>query len=674
MKKVLEYLPLHFCVGVIVGIVLQFYLKFWQFGFFKLCLVLTSILIFVFLFKSRVLRTFLAFLLFVFIGVSSVFINNDSNYENYYKTHLAENSSVVLKVGKVLKSSKYHHKYEVNIIQVDRLKTKGKVLLNIAKDSLLESLKVDELVHTKPEFIEVNKALNPHQFDYKFYLEKQGIHQQIYLKKSTYKSLGMETFSLKGLSAKFRTKVQESLQKYHFNADELAVINALLLGQRQEVSKELLSDYSKAGAIHILAVSGLHVGIILLILSSILKPLERFKNGRVIKTILIVLLLWMFAFIAGLSASVVRAVSMFTFLAIGMSFNRKNVVFFSLISSMFFLLVFKPMFLFDVGFQLSYLAVFGIVWIQPKLYKIWQPKFKILDKTWQLATVSIAAQIGILPLSLYYFHQFPGLFMLSNLIIIPFLGAILIGGIVIIVGALSGILPQFLATFYGYVISLMNGFVNWISKQEQFLFTEITLSFLMMLITYGVIVFGIYFLIEKSPKKLIYFLISIVIIQSFFLIENHQKKSKKEFVVFHKSRNTIIGNRVGEELFINHDLDSLMIANTNAMVSYRTVESVNFTYKKGFSNIYQFENETILVVDSLGVYQLDNLKNPVILLQQSPKINLERLIKRIAPKQIIADGSNYKSYLKRWEKTCGQQKTPFHYTGRNGAFVFKKVE
>ena len=208
--------------------------------------------------------------------------------------------------------------------------------------------------------------------------------------------------TLFGFSAKLRTQVQEALKIYNFKKSELAVINALLLGQRQAVSKELITDYQRAGAIHILAVSGLHVGIILLILSFLLKPIERMKYGTFIKTLCIVILLWTFAFIAGLSASVVRAVTMFTFLAIGLFFKRKYVVEFSFISSLFFLLLINPMFLFEVGFQLSYLAVFGILWTQPKIYSIWKPTFKIIDFFWQLCTVSIAAQIGILPLHLLF--------------------------------------------------------------------------------------------------------------------------------------------------------------------------------------------------------------------------------------------------------------------------------
>lgn len=671
MKKVLNYLPLHFILLLIVGILAQFYVKLWDFGFIKLLAMLISIAMLVFVIPQKIIRTFLAFFLFFFIGLSAVFFNNDKNYKNYYQNVDYQQSSVILKIQKILKPSAYHFKYEATVLQVDTLKTKGKILLNLTKDSILNLLKVDELLYAKPEFISINASLNPHQFTYKFYLEKQNIYQQVFLEKENFRSLGVDQFSLVGIAAKIRDKVQESLQKYNFKDNELAVINALLLGQRQDISKDLIEEYSKAGAIHILAVSGLHVGIILLILSSLLKPLERLKNGRVLKTILIVLLLWMFALVAGLSASVVRAVAMFTFLAIGLSFKRKNVILFSLITSMFFLLLFKPMFLFDVGFQLSYLAVFGIVWIQPKLYKVYKPKFKLDDKIWQLFTVSMAAQLGVLPLSLYYFHQFPGLFLLSNLLIIPFLGIILISGIIIIILALLNFLPQFLADIYGLIISLMNGFVSWISKQEQFLFTNISLSFIMMLVIYLTIIFGVYFLMKKSAKKLIYFLVSLLIVQSVFLVEHHQKKSKNEFIVFHKSKNSMIANRVGVKILVHHDLDSLAIQNTSAMVSYQVGENVKSTYKQGFSNIFAFKNQPILIVDSLGIYTIKNLKNPIVILQYSPKINLERLIKTLQPKQIIADGNNYKSYINSWEETCRQQKTPFHSTGQNGAFILK---
>ena len=671
MKRLLNYLPFHFVVLLFLGISAQFYHQFWEFGFLKLGMSIATIVVFLMLLKRKKQITFVAFILFFLIGISAVYLNNDAQYKNYYQNYVGENTEIIIRVDKSLKSGLFNDKYEVEVIQVDTIKTRGKVLLNVQKDSIVKRLKVDDLLYLNSNFQELNPPLNPHQFNYKNYLLKQGIRQQLFLKKYQINKIEFQGFSLQGIAAKFRNQVQESLKKQHFKADELAVINALLLGQRQDISKQLIADYSRAGAIHILAVSGLHVGIILLILNWVFKPIERLRKGKFIKVVLVILFLWMFAFIAGLSASVVRAVTMFTFLAIGLSFQRKNIVEFSLIASMFFLLIIKPMFLFDVGFQLSYLAVFGIIWVQPTLYKFWTPKLKIVDKFWQLVTVSMAAQAGILPLSLFYFHQFPGLFIASNLVIIPFLGAILIGGIVIIFLSLIGLLPQFLATIYGFVITQMNNFISWISDQEQFLFKDISVSFLRMIAYYLVIIFFVRFLRDRSAKKVIYFLISIVVIQSVFVVETHQKKTEKSVVVFHKSRSSVVGIRAGEELLVYHNLDSLALKNTNVMTSYRIGENVRQHFKTQKYSIFKFENEHILFVDSLSVYQVNNLKDAIVVLQYSPKINLERLIKTMQPKHIIADGSNYKSYVSRWRIVCEKEKIRFHYTGEKGAFMMK---
>ncbi|KGL58854.1 competence protein [Polaribacter sp. Hel1_85] len=627
--------------------------------------------ILILIFKNRVLRTFIAFILFFFIGISSVCINDDRNYESFYEHYLEDNSTVILQIHKILKPGNYYQKFEAKVIKVDNYKTKGTVLVNVKNDSVLNGFCVDDKLLLKPALKELIPPLNPHQFNYKSYLAKQGIHHQLFIEQHQFLSLNSTTTTLFGLSAKFRIQIQESLKKYNFKDNELSVINALLLGQRQDISKELITDYQRAGAIHILAVSGLHVGVILLILSFIFKPVERIKYGNFLKTVIIVFLLWMFAFVAGLSASVVRAVTMFTFLAIGMSFRRKNVVEFSFISSMFFLLLIKPMFLFDVGFQLSYLAVFGILWTQPKIYAIWQPQIKVVDFFWQLFTVSIAAQIGILPLSIYYFQQFPGLFLASNLVIIPFLGAILVGGVLVIITSLLNILPQFIAHFYGKIISRMNAFVSWISHQEEFLLKEISISLNAMICWYVFIFLGVYFFIQKSSKKLIYFLISILLVQGIFWLELDESKSKEEIIIFHKSRFSIIGKRTGQKLFLQHDLDSSKLIKENSIKSFRVAEGITKIEKSDFKNYIRFSDKNILLIDSLGVYNVSGLIEPVVVLQYSPKINLSRLIEKIKPSQIIADGSNYKSYVIRWEKICLKNQIPFHYTGQKGAYIIK---
>lgn len=223
-----------------------------------------------------------------------------------------------------------------------------------------------------------------------------------------------------GLASNFRESIISKLKKENFGEEELGVIQALLLGKRDDISENTYNNYTNAGAVHILAVSGLHVGIILLLLEFFLSPLARLPKGKTLKLLLVVLLLWGYAFVAGLSPSIVRAVTMFSFVAYALYLNRPANSFNIIALSMLFILLVKPLFLFQVGFQMSYAAVFAIVWIYPKLQKFWFPDNFIIRKTWQLLSVSAAAQLGVLPISLFYFHQFPALFFISNLLIIPF--------------------------------------------------------------------------------------------------------------------------------------------------------------------------------------------------------------------------------------------------------------
>ncbi len=674
MKKLLEYLPFHFLICIIIGILIQFYTNIWNYNFIYLAVLFLLTLVSLYISKgsgARKIFSIITLVLFIVVGISTTFIHNPKNYSNYYQQHISKNFVITLTVNKILKPGNYYHKFIANVIQIDTKKTIGNVLVNLKKDSTSISLKVDDRIIITSEFKNLIPPLNPHQFDYKNYLAKQYIYHQVFIDRQDYKKLEKGSTSVYGLSAQFRNNIQTSLKKYNLSKNELSVINALLLGQRQDISKSLIESYTNAGAIHILAISGLHIGIILLILTYLFTPIEKLKYGTFIKTILIIILLWMFAFIAGLSASVVRAVTMFTFVAIGESFKKKRIVEYSLISSMLFLLLIKPLFLFDVGFQLSYLAVFGIIWVQPLLYNLWKPKLLLLDKLWSLLTVSVAAQAGILPISLYYFHQFPGLFILSNLIIIPFLGGILIGGIVVILLALLNLLPQVLVDLYGFIISLMNKTVDWVSKQEDFLFKEISMSFYEMIIWYFIIVFTYQLIVLKKAKQLILLLISIVILQTSFIIEESNKQTKQEIIVFHKSRKNLLGLRRGNELQLLHNLDSSKLATERTIKGYRISENVESIFLDRTPNIIKFNSDVILLIDSLGAYNI-TLKNPIIILQHSPKINLIRLINILQPKQVIADGSNYKSYINRWETTCRKQKIPFHYTGRNGAFIINK--
>jgi competence protein ComEC len=623
-----------------------------------------------YLFRKTVLFIFISWLSFFLIGILLIYGGDATKNYNYFEKHLTNTSNAILAIEKVLKPGNYHYKYMAEVLQIDHQKTTGSVLINIEKDSVTSFFKIGDRILLKNKFVAIKESLNPYQFNYKNYLAKQGIHQQVYAKKLELLLLNQTSTSFLEFIAAFRLKIQQSLQQYDFSEDELAIMNALLLGQRQDISKELTANYSKAGAIHILAVSGLHVGIILWMLSFVLKPLERYKKGKVIKLVLVVLFLWFFAVLAGMSASVTRAVTMFSAIAIGQFFNKRNAIEQSLIFSMFLLLLLKPLFLFDVGFQLSYLAVFGIIWVQPVFYQLWKPKYYIIDKGWQLITVSTAAQLGVLPISLFYFHQFPGLFFLSNLLIIPFLGLILGTGIIVLGLSYLTILPVFLVDIYGGIISILNRLVAFIARQEAFLFSDISFSFIKMFFSYLVIIACFQFFLKRNAKRCLFFLGSVLIFQSVFFYEKYHIEKNNEFIVFHKSRNSIVGIRTGSFLEVYNDMDSL-VTKQNLLKNYKVGENIQYQNYQKLPTLLQLNKQIVLFIDTVGVYNLSDLRQPIVLLRQSPKINLERLINRLQPTIIIADGSNYKSYVRRWKATCLKLQIPFWSTNEQGAYIKK---
>ena len=606
-----------------------------------------------------------SFLIMICIGVLTTCIHNEKLDKNNYTNIDTKNKLITFRIRTTLKSGLYNDKYIINILKIGDASVSGKALLNVSKDSLNTVLKVDAIYATSEGFKPIVSTINPYQFNYRSYLEKQYVFKQLYVNPSRLFRVSEKKHTIYGYADWVRETINTKLKANHFKPDVLAIINALILGQRQDLSKDIYDSYTDAGAVHILAVSGLHVALILLLLNFALRPLKRFKYGRQLTVIILVLLMWCFAIIAGLSASVTRAVTMFSIIAIGMHLKRPTNIYNTLAISIFVLLLFKSLFLFDVGFQLSYLAVIAIVAIQPRLVKLWKPKNFIIAKVWDYFTVGIAAQFGVAPISLYYFHQFPGLFFVANVIIIPFLGFILATGIIVIILALCNALPKFLADAFSFIISSMNDLMKWLSLQESFLFKDISFNGWQVIAAY---IFAIAFVqlgIQKNYKWLKFTLISILLFQGVNLF-NKYTNSTNSLTVFHKSRHTIIGEKTQNKLDVFSDLDSLnQFSNLKDYVIGNNIKVIN-----GFKipSYIQTKSHTILIVDSLGVYNVKKLKPHYIILTQSPKVNLKRLIDSIQPKQIIADGSNYKSYVTRWKATCLKQKIPFHYTGEKGFF------
>lgn len=609
--------------------------------------------------------------LFFLIGFANYSLRLPKSQDNHFTHHnSSEDKLLQIKITEELKPDLYNTKYIAEIQAIDDVTSQGKILLQLRKDSLQSLLSVDDVLLVSGNFQPVPEPKNPHQFNYADYMKIVGVYAQLQLNGRDIIISEKGKTTLVGFSENIRNHLILTLKNTPLQTNERSILQALVLGQRRDIDKALYTDYAAAGAIHILAVSGLHVGILYFILLFLFRPLTYLKYGSLARSIIIVLLLWGFAILAGLSPSVVRAVTMFSFFTFATAIKRPTNSFNTLFLSFFILLLLRPNWLLHVGFQLSYLAVFAILWIQPKLYKLYVPKFYLDRLFWGIITVTIAAQLGIVPLSLYYFHQFPGLFFVTNIVILPVLGILLAGGLLLVILAACNALPDFFAEGYNYSIALLNNFISWVAQQDAFLFQDIPFSKLLVVGSYLLLASLVLVWKKYNYRRMLYCFASISILIMIFIWEKKQE-SFSEMVIFNKSRNSLVGIKENNQLTLfKTDTVASEISVNYPIKSYKTGTAIKLYSEELLPKYFIFQEQSVLVLDSLGVYPSDS-EVAVILLTHSPRVNLERLIDSLQPKQIIADGSNYRSYVTRWRETCKQKKLPFHHTGTKGAFTLK---
>jgi competence protein ComEC len=604
------------------------------------------------------------------MGILSITLTDTKNHPYHYShLNVYQSQTYTLKIHEVLKTNNFSERYIAKVQYLDTLKVSGKILLHIDKAPSPTNLKVDDEIVSASLLNDVPAPFNPHQFDYRHYLAGLGIAHQLRLSQDQFVLKKDPSVTIYGLAAYMRDHIIDKLKRESFGSEELGIIQALLLGQRNEVTEATNTDYKNAGAFHILALSGLHIGILLGLLHFLLAPLELLPKGRTIKLITIVLFLWGFAFLAGMSASILRAVTMFSFVAYALYLNRPTSHFNILALSLFFiLLIFDPLLLFQVGFQLSYAAVFAIVWIYPLLKKFWSPKNWILKKGWELLSVSIAAQLGVLPISLFYFHQFPSLFFVSSLLILPFLAFILGTGILIIVLALINSLPPYLVVVYDTIIRWMNSVIAWVAQQESFIFRNISFDGVQLILGYGIIISLIYLLKKASFKSTAIFLSTIICFQLWGLGLRYKTNREEHLILGHTGRNTTLLHQTGRKIIMytdNWPRSERMALDYS--IANHTAELVHQPIK----NSFKIGKERLVLLDSSFTSIPKDIPVATLILTQSPKINLERLLDSVQPQLVLANGSNYHSYIARWKATCLKRKLPFHYTGEKGAYTLK---
>jgi competence protein ComEC len=556
----------------------------WLFLGLSLCLIFLLYFFISTNFKQEPIFGILLFPVLVFIGA---FIRTDNTY---MPQPLPEGKYYAIADEFPLEKEKSYR------LLIRLIEPEIKVLAYIDKSVTIDSIEPGSVLcfRGKPEVMK--KTGNPFEFDYAEYSVRNGIGHRIYLNSNnihfikTEKKLNLFEFSLV-----IRDKLIKILENSGLKGEVLHLVSAVALGAREDLEPETTQSFSKTGVIHVLAVSGMNVGIIYIVIEFLLGFMKRKKAGIIIQTLMILTGLWGYALITGLSASVLRAAAMFTFIVVGKSFSRRPEIYNILASSAFVLLCFNPFLVYDVGFQLSYAAVFSIVYFHPYLYKLLYFKYWIPDQVWILLSVSVAAQIGTLPFLLHYFHQFPTWFLLANLMVIPLVTLILY--LSFIVFAVAPLVP-FLGALMARILDLagqgMLFSVRFVEQLPNALISNLYPSDIsLVLFVLFLILFGI-FIIYKIPKALLFAFSSLIILLTINITSNFQTLSRKEIVVFNLQGRTLVALTSASETY--------WVTTPNS----GTVEKLNY-YIKPYEGYRKIEKSTIIYVSDTSKVKTDNL-------------------------------------------------------------------
>jgi len=364
----------------------------------------------------------------------------------------------------------------------------SKAIAFVKKDSTIGTVSVGDTIVIEAAVDSIKDFATKGHFSYMTYMAHRQVYNQLWVKKGRWKLVARDShFSLKKAAARVCATVNGIYLSAGLPGPETAVLGALMLGVRSDMSAELLNAYSATGAMHILAVSGLHVGILYLILSWVLF----FMAGRwlkVCKSLIIIACIWFYAFMTGFSPSIERAAIMFSLIALAQLLDSDYDIYNTLAATAFVCLLVNPHDLYDIGFQLSFLAILGIVYCGTYFSTLYEPSNLLVKKLYELVTVSLAAQVLTLPLSMYYFGQIPTYFLLTNLVAIPVSFVVMVLGVAVIpLYFMSNAVFVFTSVILGWFVWLQNYSILLISRLPSSA-VRIDFSFAAMLVTYCLLV------------------------------------------------------------------------------------------------------------------------------------------------------------------------------------------
>lgn len=615
------------------------------------------------------------------------------SHHNHFNTHITKTQPCETLLVRLIENPEEKNKTYRVVANIEygfnnkkTIETFGKVQLYFIKTGFDSTLKYGDYVLIKNVLEPPQKPPNPAEFDYAKWLEYQEIYQQAFLQPGDYTKTGKNnTNPVFAIAFAARQHFDALLNTSMPDSNTYGVASALVLGQRNHVADELTDAYSRTGTIHILAVSGLHVMAIYVLLSKLLGFLTKTLGLRVLRASILLMVIWLYAFITGLAPSIARAAVMISFVVLGDVMSRKTNLYNSLAASALFILCMDAKALFNIGFQLSYLAVIGIGWLYTPIYKLLTVKNWLLNKCWGLLCVTFAAQLATFPLCVYYFHQFPNYFLLSNLLLVPLSMCALYGGFLLFVVSPIPLLTTWAGKLEHIIIWLSNTIALQIQNLSLSYTSYLYFSFWGTILVYVAIITLIVFIIYHKKQSLFVSLATGIVLLVLAIYRDFYTYRQTQFTLYAlPNKQTAISYieqgkalvwsdsliNPNSKLFRRSIEPHLVEANTGPPVLYT---GNGFGAKNiglyGGHYIALYGKTILLFDDNTSLYGIRGTKWDVIIIDKSPKLKLAELKKQLHFDKLLITNNNSTSKIKKWQDEAQELGVPIHNVAEKGAYT-----
>ena len=563
------------------------------------------------------------------------------------------------------------------------------VMTYFRKDSMSRNIRQGDLLVMNAVLNPVTNAGNPHEFDYRGYLARKRISRSVFAESGNWCQLDSYAQGpLINFSNRLRNNLLDILIRGGLSGNELAVTSAMVLGYKADIDDELRYVYSASGAMHILAVSGLHVGIIYVVLSFVINLIPFLNRSKWLHALILLGILWLYALVTGMSPSVMRAATMFSFITVGEALYRKSHIYNSIAASAFLLLLIHPGNLFEVGFQFSYMAVIAIVFLNAHFSSLLTFNHRLPKYAWNLTCVSIAAQIGTAPLSLYYFHQFPSYFILSNFVVIPAATVIIYGALLLFVFSPVPVLLEIFGWMLDKFVYLCNFCIFFIEKLPGSVIFGIRFGGWEILCAYGfVATVGIWVLTARKTA-----LFAMLVVLLLWIagggVRNNNDLQRQQLIVYNSQGNSLlqfVNGRDNTVLYTYRDpsfnasrfTENQRTAMHLKHTQYIRIDSVQHAKKSLPTELYVDGNFVQFADKRLAIFTRNmlpqsagqSIPTDVVILTQNVNAGISQIVESYRPGVVVIDASNARTRADRWEKECEESDVNCHRVDTDGAFI-----